>query len=110
MANTLDTSSPQLPKWAGPLVLNDAGAQWQLPPFRTAFFQAFGTWGVGGSVQLEGSNDGNHWAKLSPAALTADGVFAPLGNNEVPKYIRPHVTAGDGTTSLTVIGFAQEDR
>lgn len=109
MATTLDTTSPQLPKWPA-LVLNDAGAQWQLPPFRTVFFQAFGTFGAAGSVQLEGSNDGLNWGKLSPAALTAAGCFAPLGNNENPKYIRPHVTAGDGTTSLTVIGFAQENR
>lgn len=109
MATTLDTSSPQLPKWAA-LANGDAGDKWQLPPFRTAFFQVFGTFGVGGSVQLEGSNDGLNWGKLSPAALTAAGVFASLANNEAPKYIRPNVTAGDGTTALEVIGFAQENR
>lgn len=105
----VDNSSPQLPKWTN-LPNGNTGSAWQLPPFRTAFFQAFGTFGAGGSVQLEGSNDGLNWGKLSPAALTAAGVFPSLANNEAPKYIRPSVTAGDGTTSITVVGFAQENR
>lgn len=73
--------------------------------YRSAFFQATGTFGTGGSVQLEGSNDGVNFYKLSAAALTAPGVFAPLGPAERPKYIRPNVTAGDGTTSITITGF-----
>jgi hypothetical protein len=37
--------------------------------------------------------------------LTAAGFFAALGIMEHPRFIRPNVTAGDGTTSLTVTGY-----
>lgn len=76
------------------------------PPmaYSTAFFEAVGTWGAAGSVQIEGSNDGTNWYKLSPAALTAAGVFASLGAQEYPRFLRPHVTAGDATTAITVSG------
>lgn len=72
-----------------------------------AYFMASvsGTFGVGGSISLQGSVDGVNWFNLSPPALTAAGMFAALGAAEHPRYIRPNVTAGDGTTSLTVVGF-----
>jgi hypothetical protein len=106
---TVDTDSPDLPTWSE-LGNGDTGSRWQLrPTYWTALFQAEGTFGSGGSVQLEGSNDGTNWHKLSPDALTAAGFFSPLGQTEVPKYIRPNVTAGDGTTSITVTGSALEN-
>lgn len=71
----------------------------------TAWFMVTGIFGTGGSVQIEGSNDGTNWFKLSAAALTAAGLFTALGITERPKFIRPNVTAGDGTTALTVTGF-----
>lgn len=74
-------------------------------PWTTAFFSALGTFGAGGSVQIEGSNDGTNWVKLTPAALTAAGLFAALGVTEHPKFLRCNVTAGDGSTAITVIGF-----
>lgn len=74
-------------------------------PWFTANFTVSGTFGVGGSVQIEGSNDNVNFFKLSPAALTAGGLFTPLGATEHPKYVRPNVTAGDGTTAITVVGF-----
>jgi len=76
----------------------------QFTGWASAFFQVTGTFGAAGSVQLEGSEDGQTWVKLSPAALTGAGAFAALGATERPRYIRPHVTNGDGTTSLTVAG------
>jgi hypothetical protein len=76
----------------------------------TAHFQVTGTFGVGGSVQIEGSDDGVNWIKLTPAALTAAGIFAPLAVNERPKWLRPNVTAGDGSTALTVTGFLKKKR
>lgn len=100
--------SPDFPTWTN-IPNGNQGSGWQMRPrYRTGWFTATGTWGVGGSVQLEGSNDGVNWFKLSPAALTANGSFAILGVTEVPKYIRPNVTAGDGTTSITVICSALE--
>jgi len=98
-----NTSNPDLPSW-GPMANGDVGAQLNLRPNTSGWFTATGTFGAGGSVQLEGSNDGTNWFKLSPAALTAAGAFAALAANECPRYIRPHVTAGDGTTAITVIG------
>lgn len=107
MAVTLTTDAPNFPQWKA-LVNGDAGTAWEMAPnFRTAFFSVTGTFGAAGSVQLEGSNDGTNFFKLSPAAVTTAGLFAALGVTEYPKFIRPHVTAGDGTTALVVIGCAQ---
>lgn len=75
--------------------------------WRSFFAQVVGTFGAVGSIQLEGSNDGVNWFKLSPAALTSAGFFAGLGVTEQPLYIRPNATAGDGTTSLTVVAVVE---
>lgn len=63
--------------------------------------QVSGVFGSGGSVKIEGSNDGTNWATVSSAALTSAGFFAAL--TCLPKHLRPNCTAGDGTTALTVI-------
>ena len=77
----------------------------------TASFQVGGTFGAGGSVQMEGSNDGTNWVILpGTAALTAAGFFAPITASFRPKYVRCNVTAGDGTTALTVTGFLKKLR
>lgn len=73
--------------------------------YGTVFTQVTGTFGSGGSVQMEGSNDGFNWVKLSPTALTSAGFFAALGVNERPKYVRPNCTAGDATTNLTIVSW-----
>lgn len=69
---------------------------------------ATGTFGAAGSVQLEGSNDGVNWFKLSAAALTSAGAFGSLASTEQPLYIRPNATAGDNTTSLTVVAVVED--
>lgn len=71
-----------------------------------------GTLGVGGSVAFEASNDGganyiamNDAMKAAGTVLaitTAPGMGIPFG---AALWVRPHVTAGDGTTSLTVSAF-----
>lgn len=66
--------------------------------------QVTGTFGVGGTVILEGSLDGTTWFGLrdptsTAISFTAAGLKAIL---EAVPYIRPRVTAGDGTTSITV--------
>ncbi|MER9840328.1 hypothetical protein NKJ59_03585 [Mesorhizobium australicum] len=67
--------------------------------------QIGGTFGAGGSVTIQGSNDnGTTWATLTDTlgnALT----FTAAGMKqitELPYQIRPSVTAGDGTTSINV--------
>lgn len=63
-----------------------------------------GTPGSGGAVTIEGSNDNTNWSTLKDMTGTAlvigVGVFSILDN---PRYIRPRVTGGDGTTSLSVV-------
>jgi hypothetical protein len=64
---------------------------------------ASGTFGAGGSVRLEGSDDALTWTALSIPALTAAGTFAPIvGTDAGYIYYRPNVTAGDGTTNISV--------
>lgn len=67
--------------------------------------QTVGTFGAGGSVSLQGSSDGTNWATMddvsnTPIAMTASTKIWRIANP--PKFLRPNVTAGDGTTSLTV--------
>lgn len=67
--------------------------------------QVFGTFGAGGTVVIEGSNDGGvTWATLHDPqgnALSFTAVaFRTI--DEVSEMIRPRVSAGDGTTALTV--------
>lgn len=68
--------------------------------------QITGTWGVGGACIVEGSLDGGAtWFQLNDLggtaiSLTANGL---KGVREDVPLIRPRVTGGDGTTSLTAI-------
>lgn len=70
--------------------------------------QVLGTFGAGGSISIEGSNDGGTTAAIlndsrgegNPVTFTAADIRTILEN---PERIRPRVTAGDGTTSLSVI-------
>jgi len=67
--------------------------------------QVFGTFGVGGTVLIEGSLDNQHWDTLRDTqgvalSFTASGLRAVLEN---AVWIRPRVSGGDGTTAVTVI-------
>jgi hypothetical protein len=81
------------------------GIGWSIGPFwATLTAQLTGTLGAGGSVTMEGSMDNTNWGSLhqaggTVATLTALGLVSIV---ELPLYIRPNVTAGDGTTALTV--------
>lgn len=65
--------------------------------------QLTGTWGAGGTVVIEGSNNGTTWITLNSAQGTAASFTADALKQivEVPRYARARVTAGDGTTSIT---------
>lgn len=68
--------------------------------------QVFGTFGAGGSIKIEGSNDGGTtWVTLrDPGGAALTFTSADMKHIlEVPERIRPNVTAGDGTTALTCI-------
>src|SRR5690242_6657670 len=71
--------------------------------------QLDGTFG-GGSIQIQGSNDGVTWHPLSIVDLVSGAYvlltgltvsnFAQLIEN--PRWIRPTVIGGDGTTAINV--------
>ncbi len=74
------------------------------PAFSDKSVQVTGTFGSGGSINMEGSNDDSNWEILDDPvgdALTygAKGMSQIL---ELTKAIRPAVTAGDGTTDIDV--------
>lgn len=73
-------------------------------------FQVTGTWGAGGALVIEGSNDGNTWFTLTDQANAALSLSANALKTvrDTPMFIRPRVTGGDGTTSLTVIAAMQK--
>lgn len=88
-------------KWEG-LDSDDSGAPLQMPAFSDRSIQFTGTFGAGGTVSLEGSNDGTNYEILqdiegAAITLTSAGIRSVL---ELTRYIRPHVTAGDGTTDI----------
>jgi hypothetical protein len=93
--------------WAG-LANGDVGAPVSFAGFADRSFQVTGTFGAGGSVACEGSNNGaaNYFALTDPSqtviAITAAGGKTVT---EATIQTRPHVTAGDGTTALTVTMF-----
>lgn len=66
--------------------------------------QVEGTFGAGTSVTLSGSNDGqNYHALTDPYGTTvAINTAAIKQTTEVTSWIKPAITAGDGTESLTI--------
>lgn len=71
--------------------------------------QVLGTFGAGGTIILEGSNLPNNsaWATLNDPqgnalSFTAANLEQVL---EQTRWVRPRVTAGDGTTSLQAYLF-----
>lgn len=80
----------------------DDGAPYEGVDFSDRTVQFDGTFGTGGSITLEGSNDGTNWFPLTdPQGNAITKTAAGLEViEENPRYVRPRVTAGDGSTSL----------
>lgn len=73
--------------------------------FIGAALQVYGTFGAGGTILLEGSNDGVVYATLDdfngdPVSITAASI---VYLSQTPVFVRMRVSAGDVTTSLTAI-------
>lgn len=96
--------------WTPLTTTNADGAAIEMPGSADRTIQFTGTFGSGGTVILQGSN------ALAPVASTDADWFTltdPQGNaisktaasgeavTELTRWIRPKVTAGDGTTSIT---------
>lgn len=94
--------------WTG-LDSDDSGSPIECVDYTDRTVAITGTFGSGGSVTLQGSNDGTTWFALTDPqgnAITKTAAAMELVI-EAPVYIRPLVTAGDGTTSLTVKLFCK---
>jgi len=93
-------------QWAGLLQTTaDTGAPAEVPDFADRSVQVEGTLGTGGVVRIEGSNDGTNYAPLTdPQGNTLDfnAVNRIEQVQEITRYLRPRVTAGDGGTNFTV--------
>lgn len=91
--------------WTGlTFATTDDGQPLQMPGSADRSVQVTGTFGTGGSVRIQGSNDGTNYVALTDPQgnalnITAAGIEAV---QEITRYIRPLITAGDGSTSLTV--------
>ncbi|WP_027854691.1 hypothetical protein [Marinobacterium litorale] len=84
---------------------NDDGAPIALGAWCDCSIQVTGTFGTGGTLSWEGSNDGGTtWATLNDVNGTAlDIQSAGVEHCQVPaELVRPHITAGDGSTDLDV--------
>lgn len=90
-------------KWTG-LLNGDDGSPLLIDRRTDRSVQVSGTFGAGGTLVIEGSNDGTNYYTLNDLqGTTLSFTSARLeGISEMPLYIRPRVTAGDGTTSLNV--------
>jgi len=100
---TLLGSSTYLIEWSG-LTNGDDGDPAGLFGAADRSVQVTGTFGVGGSLRIEGSNNGVNYAVLTdPQGNDLDITEAKIETvTENVRYIRPRVTAGDGPTSLAV--------
>ena len=87
-----------------PLANGDDGQRIEMPGSADRSVQIEGTFGAGGNLRIEGSNDGTNYRPLvDPQGNALDITSAKIEQVlEIVRYIRPRVTAGDGTTSLTV--------
>lgn len=96
--------------WAA-MANGDTGTPYQMPGSGDRSAHAFGTFGVGGSMTMQGSNEllvpaaaATTWVSLhDPQGLAFTMTAAKIEEvAEVSNWIRPNVTAGDGTTAITV--------
>lgn len=80
----------------------DDGTPFENPGSSDRSVQVTGTFGAGGTIVIEGSNDGTNYKTLTdPQGNSLSFTSASLEQvQELTRYIRPRVTAGDGTTSL----------
>lgn len=101
--------------WAGLANLDD-GAFVSIPWRGDKTVHAFGTFGVGGSVAIEGSNEATPTGANAGALTNAQETAIALTNVnpsivlQSPQHIRCRVTAGDGTTSLSVVIIVRGER
>jgi len=103
--HTFEASGVIMVRWTN-LLNGDDGQPFPCPHYSDKSVQVTGTFGTGGTIIAEGSNilDSPTYATLrdplgNNISLTSAGIKQVMENSY---WIRPRVTAGDGTTNLTV--------
>jgi hypothetical protein len=86
------------------MLVNDVGEALFVPRHMEKTVQLVGTIGIAGECTIEGSLGGSVWATLNdPQANALVMTEAKIETIMESVYkIRPHITAGDGTTLLDV--------
>lgn len=87
------------------------GEEWG--DFADRTVQVKGAFGTGGNLKVEGAlDDTPTFATLNDPFGTALDITAATieGINEITPLLRPNVSAGDGTTSLTAIFVCRRSR
>jgi len=91
-------------RWLG-IVANDSGEAVEFSQYTDRSVQVSGAFGAGGTVIIEGSNDGGTtWATLTdpqgnPLTITSPKIELV---SEAVAQVRPRVAGGDGTTLINV--------
>ena len=103
--------SLKLCTWAS-LANGDDGTPFEFVDWADRTFQVTGTFGAGGTLVIEGSNDGANWSTLSDTNGVAMSYTAAVVKaiSEAPRFVRPRASAGDGTTALVVTITARRNR
>src|SRR5512139_3355118 len=100
-----DASGAMLIKWPD-LANGDTGQPFRCPHYTDKAVQISGTFGAGGNCRIQGAHDPDSptWATLNDAQGNAlDVGLAKIEQVLENVYqIQPNITAGDGTTALTV--------
>lgn len=97
--------------WAG-LGQGDTGQALELPNYSDKTMQSVGDYSGSASVSMRGSNEGATYSVLNDGAgnaltNTADAVKTVLEN---PRFIKPTIASGDGSTSITVTLLIRKER
>jgi hypothetical protein len=82
----------------------DTGLPFILAEYADRSAQVEGTFGSGGIVLIEGTNDSTNWRTLNDPYSNAISITTAKieAVTELVVAIRPKVSAGDATTSVTV--------
>ena len=89
--------------WSG-LLNTDTGEPIEMVGSSDRSVQVSGTFGVGGTCLIEGSNNGVNYHTLTDPQ-GSDLSFGAAGLEQImtlPRWIRPRISAGDGDTALVV--------
>lgn len=98
--------------WTG-LLNGDQGDAFDTLVFADMSVQIQGTFGAGGTIVFEGTNQADpttatFYTLNDPQANPLSFTSAKIEQlREITRWVRPRVTAGDGTTSLAVYLWAR---